>query len=105
MSRVKYIAALAIFAQAAIAGSVEGPANKPVPAGAYQVDKAHTSLLFRVSHLGFSTFTGRFTVVDAKLQFDARNPSASQITADIDPRSIETDNAPSGFLQSLAGKD
>jgi len=96
----------AVFALAAHADP-EMPAvsTAPIPSGAYQVDKAHTSLLFRVSHLGFSTFTGRFTGVDAKLQFDARNPAASQVTVDIDPRSIETDNPPSGFLQSLAGKD
>jgi len=105
MSRVKYIAALAIFAQAAIAGSVEGPANKPVPAGAYQVDKAHTSLLFRVSHLGFSTYTGRFTRLDAQLQFNPDDLASSRVTVNIDPRSIEADNAPSGFMQTLAGKD
>jgi len=100
------VALLALLTLAAHADpEIPAASTAPVPSGAYQVDKAHTSLLFRVSHLGFSTFTGRFTVVDAKLQFDARKPSASQITADIDPRSIETDNAPSGFLQSLAGKD
>jgi polyisoprenoid-binding protein YceI len=105
MSRVKYIAALAILAQAAFAGSIEGPAAAPVPAGTYQVDKAHTSLVFRVSHLGFSTYTGRFTHVDARLQFDPNDLASSRVSANIDPRSIEADNAPSGFLQALAGKD
>src|SRR5262245_58106166 len=28
-----------------------------VPAGDYQLDRAHTTLLFRVSHMGFSNFT------------------------------------------------
>jgi polyisoprenoid-binding protein YceI len=74
-----------------------------VPAGAYTVDKAHTSLIFRVSHLGFSTYTGRFTRVDAKLQFDPRHFDKSSVDVTIDPRSIEADNAPSGFLQTLAG--
>jgi len=99
-------ALLAVLALAAHADpQMPAASTAPVPSGAYQVDKAHTSLLFRVGHLGFSTFTGRFTVVDAKLQFDARNPAASQVSVDIDPRSIATDNAPSGFLQSLVGKD
>jgi len=99
------VALLAVLALAAHAQEVPVVSTAPVPSGAYQLDKAHTSLLFRVSHLGFSTFTGRFTGVDAKLQFDARSPAASQVAVDIDPRSIETDNAPSGFLQSLAGKE
>jgi len=100
------IALLAVLALAAHADPQMPPASTaPVPSGAYQVDKPHTSLIFRVSHLGFSTFTGRFTVVDARLQFDARNPAASQVTVDIDPRSIAADNPPAGFLQSLLGKD
>jgi len=81
------------------------PSKAPVPAGAYSVDKAHTSLIFRVSHLGFSTYTGRFTRLDAKLQFDPRKLATSKVEVTIDPRSIEADNAPSGFMQTLAGKD
>lgn len=100
------IALLALFALAAHAAvDTPAPAAAPVPTGAYAIDKAHTSLIFRVNHLGFSTFTGRFTGVDADLQFDARNPAASRVNVDIDPRSIQSDNAPDGFLQSLAGKD
>jgi polyisoprenoid-binding protein YceI len=77
----------------------------PVPKGRYVIDKAHTSLIFRVSHLGFSTYTGRFTRLDAQLQFDPDDIASSRVTVTIDPKSIEADNAPSGFLQSLAGKD
>src|SRR5688572_10842589 len=89
----------------ALAADVPAPATAPVPAGAYTVDKAHTSLIFRVSHLGFSTYTGRFTRLDANLQFDPANIAASRVDVTIDPRSIEADNAPSGFMQTLAGKD
>jgi polyisoprenoid-binding protein YceI len=91
----------------AVALADEAPvaSTAPVPAGAYTVDKAHTSLIFRVSHLGFSTYTGRFTRLDANLQFDPSDVAGSRVNVSIDPRSIEADNAPSGFLQSLAGKD
>jgi polyisoprenoid-binding protein YceI len=65
----------------------------------------HTSLVFRVSHLGFSTYTGRFTNLDAQLQFNPKDIATSRVDVTIDPRSIEADNAPSGFLQTLAGKD
>lgn len=89
----------------ALAADVPAPATAPVPAGAYTVDKLHTSLIFRVSHLGFSSYTGRFTRLDANLQFDPNNLAASRVNVTIDPRSIEADNAPSGFMQTLAGKD
>jgi polyisoprenoid-binding protein YceI len=96
--------ALASASGAALADETPAASTAPVPAGAYTVDKAHTSLIFRVSHLGFSTWTGRFTRLDANLQFDPRNIGGSRVNVTIDPRSIEADNAPSGFLQTLAGK-
>jgi polyisoprenoid-binding protein YceI len=96
--------ALASASGAALADETPAASTAPVPAGAYTVDKAHTSLIFRVSHLGFSTWTGRFTRLDANLQFDPRNIGGSRVNVTIDPRSIEADNAPSGFMQTLAGK-
>jgi polyisoprenoid-binding protein YceI len=97
--------ALATVTGAALADDVPAASTAPVPAGAYTVDKAHTSLIFRVNHLGFSTYRGRFTRFDANLEFDPANLATSRVNVTIDPRSIEADNAPSGFLQTLAGKD
>jgi len=91
-------------AQAAQADNVPPPAQAPVPQGSYEIDKAHTSLLFKVNHLGFSTFTGRFTRLDAKLAFDPKNPAASSVSVAVDPKSISTDNAPAGFLDERAGE-
>ncbi|HEY7639070.1 MAG TPA: YceI family protein [Steroidobacteraceae bacterium] len=62
-----------------------------VPAGDYKLDKAHTTLLFRVSHMGFSHYTARFRRIDAELHFDPNNLTATQLTATVDARSIETD--------------
>ena len=87
------------------AGAATPSAAAQVPAGAYTIDKAHTSLIFRVSHLGFSNYTGRFGKVDAKLHFDPANPAVSSITVNIDPRSIVSDNAPPGFLDTLRGAE
>jgi polyisoprenoid-binding protein YceI len=77
--------------------------SAPVPAGAYTLDKAHASLVLRVNHLGFSNFTARFTRFDSQLQFDPASPAAASVKVTIDPRSIESDNAPAGFLDSLSG--
>jgi len=62
-----------------------------VPAGAYKMDPAHSRLTFQLSHMGFSNYTARFRRFDAQLQFDPRNLAATQLTATVDPRSIETD--------------
>ena len=67
------------------------PVATDVPAGAYTLDKAHASLIFRVNHLGFSNYTARFRHFDAQLQFDPANLAASQVTVTVDPASLETD--------------
>jgi len=67
------------------------PVETEVPAGTYALDKAHASLIFRVSHLGFSWFTARFTRWDATLDLDPDDPTGSTVVATIDPASIETD--------------
>jgi len=61
------------------------------PAGAYKLDPAHTSVIFRVNHIGMSHYTRRFTAMKGELDFDPAHPEASRVTAAIDPGSIETD--------------
>lgn len=63
----------------------------PVPAGDYTLDRAHSSLLFRVDHMGFSHFTARFKHFEAQLRFDPKNLTASQLNVTIDSKSLETD--------------
>lgn len=66
-------------------------ASDELPAGVYKLEKSHASLIFRVNHLGFSNYTARFKRFDAELKFDPKKPAESQVTATIDPTSIETD--------------
>jgi polyisoprenoid-binding protein YceI len=91
--------ALAVLAAGALlqpgdvlAGGSITPVATEVPAGSYRLDPAHASLIFRVSHLGFSRYTARFTRFDAELRLDPADPAAASVTATIDPSSIETDN-------------
>lgn len=105
MRRIVTLAALALAAYAPLAAAVDKNTAAPVPKGEYEIDKLHTSLVFRLSHIGFSMYTGRFTQVDAKLDFDPSRIAASRVEVTIDPRSIQADNAPSDFLETLAGKD
>lgn len=59
-------------------------------AGDYTLDLGHTRLLFKVSHLGFSTYIAPFTDLTASLKFDPENPAAMQVQATIKAASVET---------------
>ncbi len=72
-------------------GSTPPASTAPVPAGAYTLDKAHASLIFKVNHLGFSNYTARFKRFDAKLQFDPADLPAAKLIATVDVTSLETD--------------
>jgi polyisoprenoid-binding protein YceI len=73
------------------------------PAGQYQIDKSHASLLMRVSHMGFSTYTTRFSRFDAQLTFDPSNIPASKLVTTIDASSFEMDAAPQMCFDIMKG--
>ena len=67
--------------------------------GAYALDQAHAALVFRIGHMGFSDFIGRFDDFDASLDFDADNPESAQLEAIIDMTSLSLpDEAFAGTL-------
>jgi len=74
----------------AAATAPAAPAKTTAPGGAYSLDPGHTSVIFRVNHLGMSHYTARFTDVAGKLQFDPAKPDGSSVTVEIDPASIQT---------------
>lgn len=79
------------------------PVKTEAPSGRYTLDKAHASLTFRVNHIGFSNYTAQFKRFDAKLELDTKDPALSKVTATIDPRSLDLDAPPAGFLDTLLG--
>jgi polyisoprenoid-binding protein YceI len=60
--------------------------------GSYQIDPAHTSVLFKINHMGMSTFVGRFNEVDASLEFDPAHMENAKLTAVIEIPSIDVNN-------------
>lgn len=107
MSCIHNFAGLAVLTAAMAAGPslpLAAPAPLPAPpAGQYYLDKAHTSVTFRVTHLGFSHYTARFSRVDGQLTFDPAHPEAMRVEATIDPASLELNAPPAGFLDELMG--
>jgi len=61
-------------------------------AGQYSLDKSHASLLFKVRHLGLSTYVGRFNKFDANLSFDPSAIESAQLEALIDIDSLDINN-------------
>ncbi len=60
--------------------------------GNFEIDPSHTSVNFGISHMGFSTYQGRFDKVQGSLAFDAKNPENSKLNVQIDANSIDTNN-------------
>ena len=62
-----------------------------VPSGEYELENTHAMLIWKVDHLGLSTYISRFTEFDAMLDFDPENPTASSLSVTVNPASVETD--------------
>lgn len=103
MMRIAFLS-LSVVAAASCA-SLVAPKVAPEPAalkaGAYSLDQKHASLLFKINHLGYSTYVGRFETLDATLDFDATNVSAAHVEAKIDIASLDVAN--DEFAETLTG--
>ncbi len=96
------LAALALLLSVQTAGAAGPTTRDPVrlPAGEYVLDKSHASLVARVSHMGFSRYTLRFTRFEAGFSYDPAAPGAARIAVSVDPTSLDTGSA--GFSKALA---
>ena len=72
-----------------------------IQAGEYKLDKDHAALFFKINHMGFSSYLGRFNEFDVSLDFDPNHIENSRIEAIIDMRSIDVNNPE--FATKLGG--
>lgn len=75
------------------------------PAGTYKLDPAHSTVVFRLSHLGFSKYTAGFSKLDGDMAFDPAHPEQIKVSATIDAKSLALPTPPAGFHDTLTGKD
>jgi len=61
-------------------------------ADTYKIDPVHTSIIFKVGHLGVSHVYGRFDKVEGSFSVDDAHPAASTVSLTIDAASIDTNN-------------
>lgn len=96
-----------LFFCLAVTGCVSSLAPKPEASeaalrdGAYVLDRSHASIVFKIDHLGFSNYVGRFEELEATLDFNEGSPEGAIIDAVIDIASLNVAN--DAFAQTLLG--
>lgn len=97
-------AAISLSACSTLAATLAPEATQEraaLKSGAYALDNTHTAVTFKIDHLGFSNYVGRFETVSASLDFDADAPEAAQLEAIIEVASLDVAN--DDFAETLIG--
>lgn len=78
-------------------------AGTTLAAGDFALDTAHAALFFRINHLGYADYIGRFERFEASLTGDAASPAQARVEAIIDMSSLNVANPE--FAETLMGPD
>jgi polyisoprenoid-binding protein YceI len=62
-------------------------------ADTYAVDPLHTSVTFKIQHLGISWVHGRFNEMSGSITVDRDDPTKSSFTLTIKPETVDTNNS------------
>lgn len=87
----------------AVALAVAGLTLPAYAADKFLLDASHASVLFSISHLGFSKTYGRFNSVEGAFTLDADAPEKSSVVVTLDAASIDTNHKERD--EHLRGKD
>lgn len=60
------------------------------PAGAYELDSRHASVVWRVRHMGLGVYTARLDTIAGTLNFDPQAPQNSSVNVTIAANSVST---------------
>ena len=92
LSSVKRVSIIALsFASLFHSVSANADPLEGQPSGSYSVDLTHASVVWKVSHFGFSTYVGRFNDFSAEVELDSENFEKSSVSVDIKVDSLDTD--------------
>jgi polyisoprenoid-binding protein YceI len=56
----------------------------------YAIDPVHSSVLFKVKHMGVANFYGRFNEIAGTIAYDEANPEKSSVSLEIQTGSVDT---------------
>jgi len=90
---MKFFNGIAFSMLAAAALWLAAPSASQAEPAVYQIDPAHSQVMFKVKHLGISTVTGRFDTLEGSYTFDPDNLANSKVSATIKAASIDTNEA------------
>ncbi len=74
-----------------------------LPAGNWTLDEKHAALTFKINHLGYANYVGRFEKFSASLNGDPKSPAAAKLETIIDMTSLDIAN--DDFAKTLMGPD
>ena len=63
-----------------------------MPAGLYQLDASHATVLFKVRHMGFADYIGRFDKLAGEIDLNTDKVEESHVSITIEAASIDTNN-------------
>ena len=78
-----------IFTVAALCGGLLVVAPGAA-AASYEIDGVHSGVVFKVNHLGFSNFYGRFNEIAGTFDFDTEAPDTASFDVTIKAESVDT---------------
>lgn len=81
-------APLALYGAAA--QNVSSPDPKAVKPGTYAIDPSHSQVIFAVSHIGFTDFSGFVSGAAGTLTIDPAKPAASRLDVSVQIASLTT---------------
>jgi polyisoprenoid-binding protein YceI len=75
-----------------VSATAPAVADTPIksPSGEYGLDPSHTSVVWKVQHMGLALYVGRFDKIAGTLTLDAAAPTKSALSVTIDPKSVST---------------
>jgi polyisoprenoid-binding protein YceI len=91
MKNIMLLAAVITAAMFTTVSTVRAETISDLPAGKYDIDPTHASVTWKVSHMGLSNYTARFTKFDASIELNPAALEKSTVHAKIDASSIRTD--------------
>lgn len=93
ISKILLASALVLVSAPAMAQMAAPVVNKDPAAqtpGIYKMDPRHTSVTWKVMHMGVSGYTARFSKADGELTFDPKDVTKSTVKVSIPTASVET---------------
>ncbi len=86
------IASIGLFSGAGAASEAAGAAQASAGGMNWNVDPAHSGVVFKIQHLGVSNQYGEFTKIAGKFSFDADHPESGSFKVTVPSESVFTNH-------------